>query len=359
MSLPRCALLLWLVAVPAIAQVNLEPARPVPPGVTEPPRGSLEREKSRLDGARAQVEGGVAGLNRECGKVDQKDAARVAECGARNRQLREAIAAYRRDLAAYKCALAAPAIEALGHGIAREQQAIRNLGFATTAAAFEQLRELTEDQRQDFLNEILQATVLGAVDVGLDALKDVMSASISLNPVSVRGVVAKAEKLGISNPHVLEALHAVGRARNKRETVDAARFFLEQLRLAAEAAYQTHVTTKSRSSGEALTNLGALAIVFVNELAPEAAAALAKRAPSLALEVGGKLTLKGGLAVAPVASSFLWNMHVAGKTEAELARLELMPNEQLAAQRRLHERMKHVVEERKVHRAALRSCGKA
>lgn len=364
MTRARCArmlvpLLLCLAAVPAAAQVRLEPAGPVPQGVAEPPRSSLEGEKARLDGARGRIEGGVAELNAGCARVDSKDAARVADCRARNQQLREAIAAYRRELAAYKCALAAPAIDALGRGVEREQQALRQLGLGTTAAAFEQWRELTEEQRQDFVNEMLQATLLGAIDVGLGALKDVMSASISLNPVSVRGLVARAEKLGITNPHVHDALRAIGAARNKRETVEASKFFLEQLRLAGEAAYQTHVTTKSRSSGEALTNLGVLAMVFVNELAPDAAAALARRLPSLAVEIGGKLTLKAGLAVAPVAASFGWNMVVAGMTQAELERLELLPNEQLEAQRRLHERLKHLVQELKAQRAVLRGCGKA
>lgn len=85
----------------ARGQVTLEAVPVVPNGITEPDRSNLARQYSELERRKTETEAGVAQLNAQCSRVDSQDSAKVADCRARNQQLRQAVADYRRQLASF------------------------------------------------------------------------------------------------------------------------------------------------------------------------------------------------------------------------------------------------------------------
>ncbi|MGH8747065.1 MAG: hypothetical protein ACREUK_11320 [Burkholderiales bacterium] len=348
-------------SVHALAQLRLEPPPPVPAPIREPQRGALMRTHDALESRKTAAEKGVASLNAECSHVDSSDAARVAGCRGRNQDLRQAIAAYRRDLAAYKsaaytCALAKPSIDAFKAEITDTQAAIRRLGLATTVGAYEQLQDMSQQQLDDLNGELRDAILSSALSVGTDAIKEGLIQAGSIGTGQAERLATKAEKLGITNPDVHDAILALGHVQGKPEMARNAKYVIDQLRQLTEASYETYKIDHSKSGGEFLWGVAGFTMVFVRDVAPDAAKELAKRMPVLAVGAAGKIGVEPGLAVAPAVATFIQDMRLVGYTRDAVAKLDVATAGELEAIDRLHKRMVALVQGLKRSRATAAAC---
>jgi len=344
---------MWaLIALTAHAQMRLEVPQEVSHDVAEPDKTRLLSEKDRLATSKTGIEGGVAALNSECSRVDTSDVGKVADCRSRNQHLRQAIDTYKRELAAYKCALAEPAIAALKESIAGNQEAIRKIGLDTTAEAYERLGEMTKEQLHEFEEEIIEATFSAIIEV----VKLGTVAAASTGAVQGRHYVKYAKDLGIDNPHVLEGIEAFANVRGKPEQARALNHAIEEMKVVSLTSFHGLMAGGSKALPDQAWHLAAIALVMTEDMYPQLAQQLAKKFPSLAVGVLKKITVRTGVAVAAPLVSFSFNMWALGRTNDVVQQLDLATAKQLDAVKKLHERMRVLVDRLKVQRATLSRC---
>jgi hypothetical protein len=350
-------LIRWLALVaagagaPAFAQLRLEAPPLVPAAIPQPQRGALDERRAGLESRKVATEQGVASLNADCSHVDSRDTPRVAQCRGRNQALQQAISAYRRDLRAFKCALAQPSIAALRAQIADTQEAIRRLGLATTTEAYEQLEDMSRDQKADLDKELAEAFLSSALSVAASgALK-----LGSLGTGQSERLATQADRLGFPS-YVRKKILALGHVKGKPEIARNVKITIEWLRRDAELGYHGYRTGQAQTAGERLWGAAGIAITLVKEVAPEAAAELAKRAPVLAVGVAKRITVEPGLAVAPATATFIHDMRLIGYTSEAIRELDVGTEGQLKAVDRLHLRMVALVRRLKTNRATAVEC---
>src|SRR5687768_8071249 len=197
--------LLALLLPPCVAaQVTLQAPPAVPTYVAQPERGNLLEQRRGLEQRKGELEPGVDSFNAECAKVDSTDAARVSACRAQELRLREGIAAYRRDLAAFRCSLANAAIPGLKQQVAVTQHAIRGVGFGTSVEAYNDLEEMTKQQRKQFVADMQEQTMSAIwsalTDLAVDLTKAGTLALASTGTAEGKHYIKIARSLGIDNP---------------------------------------------------------------------------------------------------------------------------------------------------------------
>lgn len=338
--LPTNVLLLIALAVPACA-VHAQVA------------DDLTGERTALERMKRDIDAGVGALNADCNQVDARDAGKVAECAQRNAQLRNDMDAYGARLAAYRCRSAAAAISKLKKDIADNQTAIRNIGLGTTIDAYEQLEEMTKEQKRDFEAELLEATFAAFVDV----LPNAAEAAAATGTAQGRHYAKMARDLGIDNPHVLEAIDAFSKAKGKPARARAFGEAVSTLKQTAISGYHGHALGAADSAGERAWQLAAIALAMSEEVYPELADALARRFPAIAVGVARKVTVTTGTALAAPAVSFAYNMRQLGYSSDAVAKLDISTDQQLRAVNRLHDRMKDLVARLKTEQGVQQRAG--
>src|SRR5688572_8922914 len=352
------AILAGFAVYPVYAQVTLEAPPAVHRGVDEPARTRLINEHTRLAGRKPQIEAGVISLNADCGKVDSQDAARVSECRARNDRLRGDVAGYRKELAAYKCALAAPSIAAIKEDVEGNQEAIRRIGLETSAEAYEELEKMTKDQLHHFEEEMLEATFGAFLEIG----KLGVTAAGAIKTAEGRKIIKWLGDLGIKDPRIRRPIEAFYKARNKGEKAEALNEALGELKKYGATAFHSYRTGQSPSGGEFAWRGAAIAMVMTEEMYPELAQDLTKALPSHAKRLVKKLTVAkhftaaAGAALAVPAVSFAHNLRALGYTKEAVQQLDIATDQQLDAVDRLHERTKALVKQIKDQRAIMARC---
>src|SRR5882672_5935351 len=118
---------------------------------------------------------------------------------------------------------------------------------------------------------------------------------------------------------------------------------VDTLKVQIVAARQAGKASEAHANAEKAWKYAEFAVVYLREIAPDAAAQLAKKFPSLALDVAKNLTVKTGISVASPIVTFGHNMRVLGHTSDALRGLDAAVDGQLEGVDRLHERMKTLV----------------
>ena len=313
----------------------------------------LTNERMALERMKRDIDAGVAGLNADCNQVDARDAGKVTECAQRNAQLRKDMDAYGARLAAYRCRSAAAAISKLKKDIADNQTAIRDIGLGTTIDAYERLDEMTKEQKRDFEAELLEATFAAFVDV----LPNVAEAAAATGTAQGRHYVKMARDLGIDNPHVLETIDAFSKAKGKPARARAFGEAVSTLKQTAISGYHGYALGAADLPGERAWQLAAIALSMSEDVYPELVDTLARRFPTVAVGVAGKVTVTTGTALAAPAVSFAYNMRQLGYSSDAVAKLDISTDQQLRAVNRLHDRMKDLVGRLKAEQSAQQRAG--
>jgi hypothetical protein len=350
---------LLLLSLNAWAEFSLE-APPPPEGLPEPQRTHAQDRYGQLQAQKTSIEQRVVQLHIECHHVDAGDTGLVKSCSQTNLSLREAINGYNHDLADYKCRLAAyaqTAIPAIKSAIAGDQEALRRLGFDKTVAGYAELQEVTEHAREDLQRELMEAAVTSAFSASAAALTSGVMKAGSLGTGQAEALYAKAQRLGITNPDALNAILALGKVKGKPEMARQASKVIGYLKQAGEEGWSAYKVSGSKSDADRLWDTAGFALVFVNEVAPEAAEAMAGRMPVLAVNVvSGGMSIQPGLSAAPAIATFIHDMRLAGYAQNALDSLDTGLQGQTSALRQLDERIKTLVAAEKFYRAGGPVC---
>ena len=353
-------LIALLLPIGVAAQIALQAPPIVPAYVPQPERGTLIDQRRGLEQRKGELERGVDSLNAECGRVDSSDTAAVSACRARNVGLKEGIAAYRRDLAAFRCALSNAAIPGLRQQVASTQDAIRNVGFGTSVEAYNDLEEMTKQQRTQFIADMQDQTMsaiwAALTDVAIDLAKAGTLALASTGTAQGKHYIKMARSLGIDNPDVIGAIDALSKAEGKPAQARALNELIDKMKPLGKTSVTAYKAGSAESDGERAWRLAALGMLFVKQLAPEMVDRLATKLPTLAFGAVRQVTISTGLAVAPAGALFIHNMRVMGHTDEAIEQLDIATHQQLDAVRRLDVRMKSIVSQLKEQRSVQSGC---
>ena len=115
-----------------------------------------------------------------------------------------------------------------------DQNAIRQLGFATDTERFEMFEKVSADQRKALVRKVAGALI----DNGLDAVGKIADSAKSLNPWNVNRAVKMLEGRWYGNPLLVKALRKVARVKGKPEKAAAYEEFA-RLAKSFREGYQT------------------------------------------------------------------------------------------------------------------------
>ena len=331
---------------------------PIPGGLSAQAVQDLESRRASLLQQRDALQGQVTAFNGRCASVPE-ESPRVAQCAADQellesaiRKYNDAVERYNKVLAGYRCRAAQSAVAKLKKDIDGNQQAIRKIGLATTAEAYERLEDMTADQLRDFEGDMLEATLSAFVEFG----KLGATNAGSIGTAEGAHILKRAKELGAGNPHVLELIEAFYRTSGKPEMARTFNAAVTEIKKASFAAYHGYKIGGSSSDGERAWRLAAIALLMSEESYPQLANELRKRFPALAYSAAKGVTVSTGVALAAPTVSFVHNMRVLGYTKDAIASLDVATGQQLDAINRAHERMKHLVKDLKAEQKVLAGC---
>lgn len=196
-------------AIP-VAQAQVEALSQIPNGLRAATRAQLSETRNKLRLSLAQMSEDGKLFNRQCASV-RKNSPEAANCRRRfsvldgkrlayNKQVEAFNARVSSAIASDRLTLEAELVKLRGR-IARHQQALRNLGFETTARQFEDYAEMSETGRA-------QATGVLASAVLTITLTRAEKYILKHRPTNERAAVKIGDKLyraGVRDPFVLDA----------------------------------------------------------------------------------------------------------------------------------------------------------
>jgi hypothetical protein len=354
---PALAFVLSFIGGPAHAQVVQIEA--IPSGLPSQAVHDLESQRASLLRQRNALQSQINAFNQRCASVPE-DSPLLGTCEADQTALEAAAAKYNgavdrynKLLSAYRCKAADASIATLRQEIKSNEHAIEKIGLTTTTETYERLEDMTTEQLRDFEGDMLEATLSAFVEIG----KIGVTKAGSIGTAQGKHMLKRARELGIDNPHVLEAIEVLYKARGKPEMARAFTDVITQLKHGSFSFYNGYKAGSSTSRGEQAWRVAAAALVITEDTYPELADELAKRFPSLAYSAAKGLTVSAGAALAAPTVSFVYNMRALGYTRDAVAALDVATTKQLEAVNHAHERMKRLVEQLKTQKmAAAATC---
>lgn len=201
-----------MVAYAAPARAQVEALRQIPDGVGEPLRDRLNRERAELRTAYQHLSEEGRLFNRRCASVDKGSAA-AADCARSHAVLNERRLDYNTKARAFNGKIAralggrAKALEAeiarLRGRIAGHQQALRNIGFETTARQFEDYAARAKEGQM----EAIRVASKSAVELTFGLVGNVALTHRPVNPAQSASLGHRLKAAGVTDPFVLDRVY--------------------------------------------------------------------------------------------------------------------------------------------------------
>lgn len=352
-------------AAPALAQVKVAraPSAPKTLELAAEQRARFAKTAVELNAAADAHDHTLAAFAAACPRMPKEDP-RLPACLDKRRQVLQAIAPYNAALKAYRDEVRAAlqgALDAYAAEVAKAQQAIRNLGIATTASAFEEWEKMSKDGKDAMQDEVVGAffDAIGPLSgAATDRLGKVFEARVSdklvgplsLNPWNVNTQIRELEALGVTDPVFHGLLRRIARAKDKRAYVEAGQALFArggQLYQEGRASYGVAGAEGWRQRNHAI--MGAC-LNFASDNSLVSPAKVVKWAA----------TQSGKMAIGSVKAAFSsWN--VAGyallieKMNIDMAMVSGLPDRQLEDLKALDARLKVAVERRNAAKGELQA----
>lgn len=237
----------------------------------------------------------------------------------------------------------------------RNQEALRTRHYYDRRGVPE-LGQISEEQLDEFKVVLIEAIVDFGISGLLDAAKKGVLVAGSTGTAQGKHYVKLARDLGADNAHFLEAIEKFSNAKGKPEMARALNGVIDQLKLMGDAAYKNVKAEHSRNGREFLLKYGNFMMVFVKQVAPDAAKEMADSFPSLAVDLAKKVGIKNALKVASPVATFIHDMRLVGYTNDAIAELDIATEVQLRGVKDLRDRMETSVKKLKEQRAISVTC---
>lgn len=347
-----------LLAGPALAQLTHVARPPEPPTALATPAENLRFAEvaGALERKAAVHDPDLSALAADCPRMASSDA-RAPACKARRDALAQRLKPYFTELRAYR-EQARTALQAriaqLDRDLASMQNAIRNIGFGATAAAYEQWEELSEDAKDEMTSEAIGSmlTVMGskefaeAATAKLGAVFDkhvstTLKSPLSWNTSNIHAQIREMERLGADNPHFHLLMRKVASAKDKRAYVESS---IEVMRYVAQVykngkGFYSPATAKDWQRRNWAMASGVLTLLSDSKiLKPDRAVKW------LGTEAGRK-TL-GGMKAALSTANLAMHLNLYLDVAIELENMSGLPEQQLKTLEELDDRLKKIVENR-------------
>ncbi|MEA2710536.1 MAG: hypothetical protein QOF78_3137 [Phycisphaerales bacterium] len=122
-------------------------------------------------------------------------------------------------------------ITALDAAVKKDVLNIRALNFDAREEQFDEWADLAAEARSDLNKQTLDALI----STGMSGAQAGAGIAASTNPWNANKMIARLQAAGADNPHLIEAIRAVGATRGKPEAVKAANDFLDAISKAKDA----------------------------------------------------------------------------------------------------------------------------
>jgi hypothetical protein len=119
--------------------------------------------------------------------------------------------------------------------VVADQEAIRQLGFATDSQRFESFENIAREQKADLKHKIFDALL----DQGLEATLISVDTAKSLNPWNVNKAIETLNSNSFGSPTIIAALRRIARLKDKPSIASAYRDFVKTVRV-AKITWNTH-----------------------------------------------------------------------------------------------------------------------
>jgi hypothetical protein len=145
--------------------------------------------------------------------------------------------------------------------VAGDQAAIRALGFQSNTEQFEEFAALAKDTRDEFAQKALDAVLSNSLDKGIDFAKEKVDVAKSLNPWNVNTRIAELKAKGLNSELIFKPMRQIAVLRGKPEAAPYVKDFLDQIKVAKEAADAQDEAEKDPSNANLRLLLSALKMV--------------------------------------------------------------------------------------------------
>ncbi len=232
-NLKLLLLILFVAAVEARAEMRM--LRPVPSQLEAEERAALTRKAAALLGNGHVLCANYSSFLNSCQGVDS------LACRQRYKEINDELGAFNNAADEYN----AEVVTAMQGLVARrqaevrgDQQAIRQLGINRTADEYDAWSDWLKNADEERQRQVEEAFKEAAKTLASEALDKAFDAGVDqferFGPRSAKQAVSKLEQLGADNPDLLDAITALGNAKNKAQKAEAARRVYEGLKRGKE-----------------------------------------------------------------------------------------------------------------------------
>lgn len=232
-KLRGCALLLFCGALSAYAEMRM--LHPVPNALAAGERAALSRQEAQLLASGHTLCAEYSVFLNACQGNDSSD------CQQQFRRINEELSTFNSAADTYNAGVVAAMQRQVDKNLAlvrSDQQAIRQLGIYRTAHEFDAWSEWlksADDERQRQVEEAFQEAAKAVAGEALDRALDAGAEKFeSFTPQTARKLTARLKSLGADNPDLLDAITALGNAKNKAAKAASARRLYEGLKKGKE-----------------------------------------------------------------------------------------------------------------------------
>lgn len=201
-----------------------------------PEQGSrLQPRWNNLQAAASTLAEKGEAFKRDCNRVEE-GSAEDAACKQRSDALEEERQDYNEKASGYNSDVVTAlqgCVDDLTALVARDQQAIRNLGIDRTAQQFEQWVDWASsatEERGEQWREALQESAQAVMEAAIKSAGDhIMDAVGSLNPPTANRLITQLRGAGVSDPLLFDAIRTVAYTPDKPAKARAAKKIIENL----------------------------------------------------------------------------------------------------------------------------------
>ena len=225
LSWPLSLVMVWALGTHAWAGVP--DLKPIPRDLPKEVRTYLVKQEAELAGELNALAARNNELRKNCAEVDEGSPA-AERCSREQAALEAGREQYIKAADRFNSMVDAEvAIHDLKARIARDQEAIRRLGFKSRAEDFEEWERLSDEARKQFEEQALASMADLLFGAASDANKAVITGAGALNTFSSRKLIGRLKQKGISNERLFRSIREVGATKGKPARAKAAKDLIE------------------------------------------------------------------------------------------------------------------------------------
>jgi hypothetical protein len=111
----------------------------------------------------------------------------------------------------------------------KEDLIAQQRSYANEANAFEDLADMSEHERDKFLDELRDCAKESAMEAGQAGAAKALETAAKISPTDARHIIARLQKAGADNPDLLELVRTIGNAKNKGSRLKAGKRLYKML----------------------------------------------------------------------------------------------------------------------------------